>query len=84
MTTPTDRDRRRDEFNRVFEAIPGDDRQRTEKVCAILGYQPHTIRVLRCRTKAYKVIPQAKLDILKRELQREAEAAAAAPPAAAA
>lgn len=78
MTTLTDRDRRREEFNRVFDAIPGDDRARAEKVCAILGYQPHTIRVLRCRTKAYKVIPQAKLDILKRELQREAEAQTAA------
>lgn len=78
MTTQTDRDKRRDEFNRIYEGIPGDDRQRAEKVCAILGYQPHTIRVLRCRTKAYKVIPQAKLEILKRELQREASEAQAA------
>ena len=76
MTTPTDRDLRRDEFNRVFESIPGDDKTRIERVCQILGYKPHTIRVLRCRTNAWKVIPQAKLDILKRELEREAQATA--------
>lgn len=78
MTDNNDRERRRQEFNQVFESIPGDDRARIERVCSILGYQPHTIRVLRCKTKAWKVIPQAKLDILRRELKRDAEAAAAA------
>lgn len=77
MTTNTDRAQRRDEFNRVFESIEGDDNTRIAKICEILGYRPHTIRVLRCRANAWKVIPQAKLDILKRELQREADARAA-------
>jgi hypothetical protein len=75
MTT-TEREQRRAEFNRVFDAIPAkNDAERIEKICTILGYQPHTIRVLRVKGKAWKVIPQAKLDILKRELQREAKAA---------
>ena len=78
MTTTTDRDKRRDEFNQVFESIEGDDNARIAKICEILGYRPHTVRVLRCRANAWKVIPQAKLDILKRELQREADAKKAA------
>lgn len=73
-TTTTDRDKRRDEFNQVFESIEGDDNARIAKICEILGYRPHTVRVLRCRANAWKVIPQAKLDILKRELQRDADA----------
>jgi hypothetical protein len=72
----TERELRRDEFNAVFDGIPGDDAAKTEKVCSILGYKPHTIRVLRCRKTAWKVIPQAKLDILKRELARERAATA--------
>ena len=74
-TKPSDRELRRAEFNAVFDSIAGDDKARIEKVCAILGYKPHTIRVLRCRKNAWKVIPQAKLNILKRELQREADQA---------
>lgn len=78
MTTTTDRDLRRDEFNRVFESIEGDDNARIKKVCDILGYRPHTVRILRVRKTPWKVIPQAKLDILKREMQRDADAALAA------
>ena len=65
-----EREARRAEFNRVFESIPGTDEYRTARVCEILGYQPHTMRVLRVKKTAWKVIPQSKLDILKRELAR--------------
>ena len=73
-TTAADaREQRRAEFNALFDAIPGDNRARVKKVCAILGYPPGTVYVLRCKKTAWKVIPQAKLDILRRELEREAQ-----------
>lgn len=72
MTQDTERDARRLEFNQIFAAMPGTDTDKTAKVCEILGYKPHTISILRCKKKAWKVIPAAKLAILKRELQREA------------
>lgn len=70
-TATTDRERRRTEFRQVFDAMPGTMPDRIMRVCEILGYRPNTIRVLLCRTQAWKVIPQAKLDILRRELARE-------------
>ena len=81
MTTNADiadreRSARRAKFNEIFESIEGDDAARVAKICTILGYKPHTVRVLRVKTEAYKVIPQAKLDILQRELAREAQATA--------
>lgn len=76
MTENTEREQRRKAFAEIFAAMPGTMPERIAKICAILGYRPNTIRVLLCRTQAWKVIPEAKLTILRRELQREAEAAA--------
>ena len=70
----SEREQRRAEFNAVYDSIPGDDAAKVAKICEILGYEPHTVRVLRVKTKAHKVIPPAKLNILKRELAREAAA----------
>ena len=53
-TTAADaREQRRAEFNALFDAIPGDNRARVKKVCAILGYPPGTVYVLRCKKTAW-------------------------------
>lgn len=72
--TPSERELRRREFAAIVAAMPGTTPERITKICSILGYKPHTIRVLLCKKNAWKVIPQSKLDILKRELAREATA----------
>lgn len=74
--TDTTRDQRRAEFRAVFESIPGEKKDRIQRVCEILHYKPHTVQVLLCKRKPHKVIPEAKLAILKRELDRAAAAAA--------
>lgn len=71
-TQNKDRDARRAKFNTLFESIAGTEKERVQKVCDILGYKHRSVHILRVKTKAWKVIPQSKLDILERELAREA------------
>lgn len=81
QTIDPDREARRQEFARVYADMPGDAAAKTARICEILGYRPHTIKVLLCRKNAWKVIPEAKLTILKRELARDVKPAVAAEPA---
>jgi hypothetical protein len=64
-------DQRRAEFDRLFTAIPGRNIDRLRKVAAILCCELNTIRIYRLKTDNAKAIPEAKLRILRRELERE-------------
>jgi len=75
-TPPSERELRRQEFATIVAGMPGTLPEKIKKICDVLGYKPHTIRVLLCRKNPWKVIPAAKLHILKRELAREATTAA--------
>jgi hypothetical protein len=62
---------RKAEFGRLFSAIPGRNIDRIRKVCAILHYKENTVRIFTMKGDQGKTMPEAKLKILQRELQRE-------------
>ena len=62
---------RKAEFGRLFKSIPGRNIDRIRKVCALLHYKENTIRIFTMKGDNAKVMPEAKLKILKRELERE-------------
>ncbi len=70
--TPTDkRAERAAEFERLLAAIPAEKNvDRIRKVCEILHCEENTVRVWRLRTGTKRVIPAAKLAILKDSLGR--------------
>lgn len=59
------------EFDRLFTSIPGRNIDRLNKVASILCCKPNTLRIARLKTPNRKLIPEAKLRILRRELERE-------------
>jgi hypothetical protein len=65
-----DQARRRAEFDRLFEAIPGKNVERIRRICEILHYQPNTVRTLRM-AKPPRVMPDRMLAILRRELEKK-------------
>jgi hypothetical protein len=64
-----DQERRKKEFDQLFESIPGKNIDRVRRVCQILHYQPNTIRILRMANPP-RVIPERMLAILRKELGR--------------
>lgn len=60
---------RQKEFNRLFESLPGRNIDRIRCITSILFCAENTIRQYRMK-KPPRVIPAAKLEILKRELSR--------------
>lgn len=55
---------RQEEFNRLFDAIPGKNMDRIRRVCEILHYQPNTVRIFRM-AQPPRMIPERSLRILR-------------------
>lgn len=65
---------RRAEFWRLFRAIPGRNIDRLNYVAKTLHYKVNTVRTMTIspeRPSGTKVMPEAKLLILRREMERE-------------
>ena len=59
---------RQSEFNRLFDALPGPkNTDRIEAVCGALFCKPNSVRIWRMKNPP-RIIPEAKLRILKRAL----------------
>lgn len=61
----TDRDKRRQEFHRIFRAIPGRNIDRIRRVAEVLHCQENTVRFYLLKTANARVIPAGKLEILR-------------------
>ena len=61
-------EQRKAEFDRLYKSIPGKNTERIERVCGILFCKPNSVRIW-CMAKPPRIIPEAKLQILKRALQ---------------
>lgn len=67
-------EQRRAEFLALFNAIPGRNIDRIRKVCTLLFYKENTVRIMLIdpdRKSGGKMMPEAKLRLLRRELERE-------------
>lgn len=67
-------EQRRTEFMTLFNAIPGRNIDKIRKVCTILFYKENTVRIMLVdpdRKSGGKTMPEAKLRLLRRELERE-------------
>lgn len=62
-------DQRKQEFDRMFAAMPGRNIERIRRVTDILFCAEGTVRQW-CMRQPPRIIPAAKLAILKRELSR--------------
>jgi len=60
-------EQRQAEFNRLFDSIPGKNVEKIRRVCAILCCRENTVRGWRLE-RPHRMIPEAKLRILQREL----------------
>ena len=58
---------RQQEFNALFDALPGKNIEKIRKVCAILHLQENTVRLYRM-TKPARFIPERSLKILRNAL----------------
>lgn len=54
---------RQEQFNRLFEAIPGRNIDRIRKVCELMHYKENTIRIWRMK-HATRIIPERQLRVL--------------------
>lgn len=63
--------RRKAEFDQLFESIPGKNTEKIRRVCEILHYQENTIRILRMANPP-RFIPDRMLAILRKELGKTA------------
>lgn len=61
---------RKNQFDQLFESIPGRNIDRIRRITGILFCAEGTVRQWRMKTPP-RVIPAAKLAILQRELQRD-------------
>ncbi len=68
-TMTEDQQRRKREFDKLFESIPGKNIDRIRRVCEILRYRPNTVRIMRMKNPP-RMLPDRMLEILRRELQR--------------
>jgi hypothetical protein len=66
-----DQQRRKKEFDQLFESIPGKNTDRIKRVCDILFCKNNSVRIWRMANPP-RVIPDAKLKILQRALTGEA------------
>lgn len=69
-TMTKDQQRRKAEFDALFESLPGKNVERIRKVCQILHYQPNTIRIFRMKEPT-RMIPQRMIEILRTELSKQ-------------
>lgn len=58
---------RAEEFNSIFESLPGKNIEKIRRVCEILHYKENTVRIYRTRN-ATRVIPERQLKILRSAL----------------
>lgn len=58
---------RKQQFDALFDTIPGRNIERIRKVCDVLFCQENTVRIWRMENPP-RVIPESKLKILKRAL----------------
>lgn len=66
--TPTERHA---EFALLYAAIPGRNIDKLNRVAGILCCKTNTIRIAMLKTGNAKPLPESKLRILRRELERE-------------
>jgi hypothetical protein len=71
-STPANRnimtpDQRKQEFDRLFEAIPGKNVERIRRVAEVLYCKENTVRIWRMK-RPPRMIPEAKLRILQRAI----------------
>lgn len=67
-------EQRRAELQAIIDAMPGRKVDRIRKICSILHYKENSIRIFLIdpdKPSGTKAMPEAKLRILKRELERE-------------
>lgn len=57
-------EQRQQEFNALFDALPGKNIEKIRAVCAILHLQENTVRLYRMRTPS-RFIPERSLRILR-------------------
>ena len=63
-------EQRKQEFDRLFESIPGKNIEKIRKVCSILHCKENTVRTWRMEQPP-KFIPEAKVKILADALARK-------------
>lgn len=63
-----DQQRRKAEFDKLFDSLPGKNVERLRAVSAVLYCQINTVRIWRLK-KPTRVIPDSKLKILQRHFQ---------------
>lgn len=61
---------RQQEFNALFDSLPGKNIEKIRKVCAILHLQENTVRLYRM-TKPSRYIPERSLKILRAALMQQ-------------
>lgn len=64
-------EQRHAEFALLYAAIPGRNIDKLNKVAGILCCKPNTLRIAMLKTANAKPLPEGKLRILRRELERE-------------
>lgn len=64
---------RKTEFNRLFESIPGKNIDRVKAVAEVLFCRHNTVRIWRIKNPT-RIIPEAKLMMLKRHFEGQAQA----------
>lgn len=64
-----DQARRKAEFDRLYESIPGKNMDRIRRVCEILCYRPNTIHILRMK-RPTRFMPDRMLEILRQALAK--------------
>jgi len=69
-------EQRKQEFDRLFESIPGKNIEKIRKVCSILHYKENTVRTARMKNPP-KIMPERMLTILRDALEKEAKELAA-------
>ena len=55
---------RQQEFNSLFDALPGKNIEKIRRICAILHLRENTVRLYRMRTPS-RTIPERSLKILR-------------------
>jgi hypothetical protein len=68
-----DQQRRKAEFDKLFDSLPGKNVEKIRRIADILCCRENSVRIYRLK-KPTRVIPDSKLKILRRELEKPATA----------
>jgi hypothetical protein len=68
-----DQQRRKAEFDKLFDSLPGKNIEKIRRIADILYCRENSVRIYRLK-KPTRVIPDGKLKILRRELAKPVEA----------